>query len=156
MGKIKDILYDISDILTAFIIVGVAGLVIWFSIGNIMEYPAFVSASTEQNKENTNFGLAVPVGDSKTSDGAVTGDPKGGKTTSGAAVDYSIYINYGESTSIIAQKFVDVGLFDSVDQFNTLLAQMNAASKIKSGNFIIPANSTPEQVITKITTTSGN
>lgn len=156
MGKLKDILYDISDILTAFIIVGVAGLVIWFSIGNIMDYPSIVSASTEQNKENTNFGLAVPIGDGTTSDGAITGDAKDNKTTSGAADMYSIYINYGESTTTIAQKFVDVGLFDSVDQFNTLLAQMNAASKIKSGNFIIPSDSTPEQVITKITTTSGN
>lgn len=156
MGKFKDILYDISDILTALVIVGVAGLVIWFSISNIMEYPSIVSAATEQNKENTNFGLAVPVGDSTTNEGAVTGSAVGNKTTSGSAVDmYSIYINYGESTTTIAQKFVDVGLFESVDQFNTLLAQMNAASKIKSGNFVIPANATPEQVITKITTTSG-
>lgn len=152
MGKVKDILYDISDILTAFIIVGVAGLVIWFSIGNIMEYPSIVSAATEQNKENTNFGLAVPVGDSTTSEGAVTGSAVGNKAT---ADPYSIYINYGESTTVIAEKFVGVGLFDSVDQFNTLLAQMNAASKIKSGNFIIPADATPEEVITKITTTSG-
>ncbi|MHC1722603.1 MAG: hypothetical protein AB9836_05285 [Aminipila sp.] len=153
MGKIKDILYDISDILTAFVIVGIAGLVIWFSIGNIMEYPSIVSAASEQNKENTNFGLAVPVGDSTTSEGAVTGSAVG---KNGSKEDlYSIYINYGESTTTIAQKFVDVGLFKSVDQFNTLLAQMNAASKIKSGNFVISSKSTPEEVITQITTTSG-
>ena len=161
MGKVKDILYDISDILTAFCIVVVAGIVIWVSIGHIMEYPSMVAAESQKNQENTNFGLAVPVGDDTTSEGAVTGNAStgsavGGKGTSGSAVElYSIYINYGESTTVIAQKFVDAGLFDSVQQFNTLVTQMNAASSIKAGNFIIPANATPEEVIKKITTSPG-
>ncbi|QIB70184.1 endolytic transglycosylase MltG [Aminipila butyrica] len=152
MRKIKDILYDTSDILTACFIVLAASLVIWASIGNIMDYPAFVAAQSQKEEVNTNFGLAVPVGDG-TSGGAVTNGGTGGDSES----PYSIYINYGESTNTIAQRFVDVGLFDSVSQFNTLLTEMNAASQIKAGNFIIPANATPEEVIQKIITTpSGN
>ncbi|MBE6034839.1 MAG: endolytic transglycosylase MltG [Clostridiales bacterium] len=151
MGKLKDILYDISDILTAFCIVGIAGLVIWCSIGNIMDYPSIVSAA-QQDKKNTNFGLAVPVGDSTTG-GAVTTNGALDSETGDSEYPFSIYINYGESTASIAEKFVNIGLFDSVEQFNTLLEQKNAASSIKSGNFIIPANSTPEEVIAKITTT---
>ncbi|MFV0515904.1 MAG: hypothetical protein ACK5MV_00705 [Aminipila sp.] len=153
MGKIKDILYDTSDILTAIVIVGIASIIIWFSIGNIMEYPSIIAA--QQEKDNSNFGLAVPVGDS-TSGSAVTTED--GKTTNGAVSQnemYSIYINYGESMSSIAQKFVTVGLFESVDQFNTLITQMNAASSIKAGNFIIPSDSTPEEVIVAITSSPG-
>lgn len=157
MGKFKDVLYDISDILTAVCIVGIAGVVIWFSIGNIMDYPSIAAAATQQTQENTNFGLAVPVNGSTGS--GITGSGvvgEGGSTTSGSAVDiYSIYINYGESTSSIAEKFVSVGLFESVEQFNNLIAQMNAASSIKSGNFILPADLTPEEVIVKITTSPG-
>lgn len=153
MRKIKDILYDTSDILTACFIVLAASLVIWASIGNIMDYPAFVAAQSQKEEVNSNFGLAVPVGDG-TSGSAVTNN---GENTGGNSELYSIYINYGESTNTIAQKFVDVNLFDSVSQFNTLLTEMNAASQIKAGNFIIPANATPEEVIQKIITTpSGN
>ncbi|QHI72862.1 MltG/YceG/YrrL family protein [Aminipila terrae] len=153
MGKVKDILYDISDILTAFCIVMIAGIVIWVSIGNIMQYPSFVAAEEKQSEKNTNFGLAVPVGDGTTSGSAVTGSAVGGKPAKGSNPElFSIYINYGESVSAIAQKFVDVGLFKSVDEFKTLVNQKNAASKLKSGNFIIPANATPDEVINKITT----
>lgn len=157
MGKIKDLLYDISDILTAICIVGIASLIIWFSISNIMEYPSIVSAQ-QQNEENQNFGLAVPVGDNTSTDSAIDSETETANTdtTTGSAVDvYSIYINYGEATSTIAQKFVDVGFFDSVEEFNTLVTQMNAASSIKAGNFIIPSNATPEEVIKEITNASG-
>lgn len=160
MGKFKDIIYDVSDILTAICIVGVACIVIWFSINNIMEYPAIVAAAQQENQTNENFGLAVPIGEN----GSTSGSAVVGNSTSGGGIDgenggevdiYSIYINYGESTSVIAEKFVNVGLFESVEQFNTLLAEMNAASSIKAGNFIIPANATPEEVITTIISTPG-
>jgi hypothetical protein len=152
MVKFKDIIYDISDVIVAFCIVLVAGFIIWGSIGNIMEYPSTVSAAT-QKEENSNFGLAVPVGDSTSSGGAVEGDAE--DTSNDPVENYAVYINSGESTTSIAQKFVEVGLFDSAEQFNSLLAQGNVASKIKTGNFIIPSDSTPEEVITQITTTSG-
>lgn len=147
MSKFKDILYDTSDAIVAFCIVIIAGFIIWGSIGNIMDYPSTVSASA-QEQENSNFGL---VGDDTTSGSAVTGEED--KITD--ETPYAVYINPGESTNSIAQKFVAVGLFDSAEQFISLLAQENAASKIKTGNFIIPADSTPEEVITQITTTSG-
>lgn len=166
MGKIKDIFYNISDVLVAFCIVGIAGLVIWFSIGNIMEYPSIVSAAAQQNEENANFGLAIPVSSNNTDESTLTSSAINSESTTDSGIEdntttdsgieiYSIYINYGESTSTIAKKFVDAGLFDSIEQFNTLLTQMNAESAIKSGNFIIAANKTPEEVITQITTTSG-
>lgn len=157
MSKFKDIIYDISDVIVAFCIVIVACFVIWGSIGNIMDYPAMVAAS-DQGK-NSNFGLAVPVDDSNsTTDGAIDkGNAEKPENSSGDAKpeSYAIYINPGESTTSIAQKFVSVGLFDTVEQFNTLLSQNNAASKIKTGNFIIAADATPEEVITQITTTTG-
>lgn len=157
MSKFKDIIYDISDVIVAFCIVIVAGFVIWGSIGNIMDYPAMVAASSKG--ENSNFGLAVPVdGSSSTTDGAIDkGNAEKPENTSGDGkpTSYAVYINPGESTTSIAQKFVSVGLFDTVSQFNTLLSQNNAASKIKTGNFIVPSDATPEEVITQITTTSG-
>lgn len=153
MSKFKDIIYDISDVIVAFCIVIVACFVIWGSIGNIMDYPAMVAAS-DQGK-NSNFGLAVPVdGSSSATDGAIEkGNTDKPENSSGDAK--AVYINPGESTTSIAQKFVSVGLFDTVEQFNTLLSQSNAASKIKTGNFIIAADATPEEVITQITTTTG-
>lgn len=161
MGKFKDLIYDISDILTAICIVFVACIVIWISIGNIMEYPSVLA--TEQSKQNTNFGLAVPIGEegntgseNSNSAAAVSGSGIDSQNT-GTGTDnqpemYAIYINYGESMSTIANKFVSVGLFESESQFTSLVTQMNAASSIKAGNFIIPADSTPEEVIKILTT----
>lgn len=161
MGKFKDLIYDISDILTAVVIVLIAGIVIWVSIGNIMEYPSIIAE--EQSKQNTNFGLAVPVGEGEGSSdennaAAVSGTAIEGEGTENTDNDpeiYAIYINYGESMSTIASKFVSVGLFESEAQFTSLVTQMNAETSIKTGNFIIPSNATPEEVIEILTTSPG-
>ncbi len=153
MGKIKDIIYDISDIITAFTIVSIAGIVIFFSIGNIMDYPNLFKQA--QSQENQNFGLAVPVDDGTNTDTDIN-SPASNQTSGSAqqpeeVTNYAVYINYGESINSIAEKFVAVGLFQSVEEFNKYLSAVNGASKIKAGNFVIPSNAAPEQVIAQIT-----
>ena len=151
MSRLRDLVYDISDVLTAALIVVVAGIVIAFSINNIMGYPEMVAAQNAGS--NDNFGLSAPVSEESTpaaSGENPEGDSAGDSGNSSGDV-YAIYINYGESMSVIGQKFVSVGYFSSVDEFMSYVEKMNAGSRIKSGNFIIPSDATKEEVIEAIT-----
>ena len=54
-------------------------------------------------------------------------------------------------TGNLAGKFVDVGLFETTEDFFTAVDAANAGTQIKTGNFIIPSDSTPEEVMAIIT-----
>ena len=159
MGKMKDLIYDTSDILVAIIIVLIASIIIAFSIGRIMDYPA--KLAEQQSQENQNFGLAVPLGEEEEASGeteppateeesATTSEPA---TTAPESEFYAVpptvtvVINSGESMPVIAQKMVDYGFFKSTQQFTTTVMNLQAESSIKAGTFIIPSDSTPEQVV---------
>ena len=161
MGKIKDLIYDTSDVIVAFFIVVIAGIIIAISIGNILDYPSFIAE--QQQQEIPNFGLAVPMGDESTE----TDEPEAPVATPEAVTpepdevtppveqapvvttpqNYTVVINSGESMNSIAQKLVNLGLFTSSQHFTTTVVNLKADNAIKAGTFTIPSNSTPEQVI---------
>ena len=58
MKKIKDILYDINDIIVVFAIIAAAALLIWFRIDAIMAYPSSGSYSLLASGEETEDGAA--------------------------------------------------------------------------------------------------
>jgi hypothetical protein len=140
MNKLKDIIYDKSDIVVALLIISIAGLVVFLRIDAILSYPETFAASTTPPVVSE---PAVYVGDKDTtSSGAIEGDD----------VDMlAIYINYGESLQSVAEKFVSVDLFSTSEEFLSVIEDAGVQTQVKTGNFIIPANATDEEIIEIIT-----
>jgi hypothetical protein len=141
MNKFKDIIYDKSDILVALIIISIAGLVIFSKINAILSYPE-IFAATLKPMEISKSAISWDIGSTSPS-AAVNG--------ANSAIDeiemLGIYVNYGESLQTIAEKFVSVGLFSTTEEFLAAIEEANVQTQIKTGNFIIPSNATPEEVI---------
>lgn len=141
MNKIKDIIYNKNDILIILIILAVAGLLIWSRIDVIMDYPSKLIASNTPEASQEEQPAA------ETPETATPGGAGESSTTPEAVVMYSVYIESGESLESIANKFVSVGLFESTKQFIQLANDMGVTTQIKAGNFIMPSDSTPEEVM---------
>ena len=145
MNKLKDFIYDKSDIVIALLIISIAGLIVFSRIDAILSYPETFAANT---KPPVVSAPAVDVGDKgTTSSAAIEGD-----ATDGGDIEMlAIYINYGESLQSIAEKFVSVDLFSTPEKFLSVIEDAGVQTQIKTGNFIIPANATDEEVIEFIT-----
>jgi len=145
MNKLKDIIYDKSDIVVALLIISIAGLIVFSRIDAILSYPETFAANIKPPVVSE---PAVSVGDKDTtSSAAIDGD-----TNNGDDVELlAIYINYGESLQSVAEKFVSVDLFSTPEEFLSVIEDAGVQTQIKTGNFIIPANATDEEVIEIIT-----
>ncbi len=168
MKKLKDIFYDLNDIFVALIIVAVAALVIAANIDSILKYPSVIAEEIQLPEEETPTHYAEnppivdqsgdtpaidqgtttgsAVGEGNTTGGGVSGDPG-----TGEVVNYSVYINYGQTGDEIAEILIGVGLFKDKQEFYNAVAAAGAEGKLQAGNFIIPSDSTPAEVISILT-----
>jgi len=152
MKKLKDIFYDLNDIMVALVIVALASLVIVTNIDSILAYPSSIAEEINVPEEEvpTNYAENPPITDSGSSDSS---DDQQGTTGAGIeeVVNYSVYINSGSTGDQIADLLIGVGLFQDRQQFRDAVAAAGADGKLKAGNFIIPSDSTPAEVISIIT-----
>lgn len=179
MKKLKDIFYDMNDILVALIIVAVAGLIISSNIDSILAYPSRIAEEIQvpEKETPTNYADNPPITDpgSDTPDQSGTdGQPDGsqnqttggsgtqgqtgtqgggtqGNAGTGEVVNYSVYIAPGSTGEQIADIMIGAGLFSSRQDFLSAVNAVGAESKLQAGTFIIPSNSTPAQIISIIT-----
>jgi len=140
MNRFKDFIYDKSDIFVALVIVSIAGLVIFSRIDAILDYPETFASTAPATSES---GI-VNEAENATPTAVVI-------PTEEEIEMLAVYINYGESLQVIADKFVSVSLFETADDFFTAVETSGAATQIKTGNFIIPSDATPEEVMAIIT-----
>jgi cell division protein YceG involved in septum cleavage len=66
-------------------------------------------------------------------------------------VNYSVYINYGQTGDQIADVLISVGLIKDRQEFYSAVAAAGAEGKLQAGNFIIPSDATPAEVVSIIT-----
>ncbi|MCL1983439.1 MAG: hypothetical protein FWG53_10205 [Clostridiales bacterium] len=64
---------------------------------------------------------------------------------------FSLYIAYGESMNQVGKDLVALGFFDDTQDFFNCLDSHNAALRVQTGNFVIPAGSTKDDIIRIIT-----
>jgi len=55
MKKVKDVFYDLNDILVALIIVALAALIIVNNINSILDYPSSLAENTKVSDEKPVF-----------------------------------------------------------------------------------------------------
>ncbi|MGI6733976.1 MAG: hypothetical protein ACOX4J_07405 [Anaerovoracaceae bacterium] len=91
------------------------------------------------------------------------GDTDSGNTDTGVSdpptnkpsADYvSINIEYGSTGSDIAQLLINAGLIPDRQTFYNAVEAAGADTKLQAGNFRIPSNATPEEIIRIITNTN--
>ncbi len=164
MKTLKDIFYDLNDVMVALIILAIAALVIVTNIDSIIDYPSSVSAEVQMPEKETptTYAENPPVtnditgsaidGNGTDSDGKnTTGGGVTGNTGNGEVVNYSVYINPGETGDQIADVLIGVGLFKDRQQFRNAVTAAGADGKLKAGEFIIPSDSTPAEVVSILT-----
>jgi len=180
MKKIKDVFYDLNDILVALIIVAAATLIILTNIDSILNYPTVLAEemqtpaedtptiyaenppiqnpddgnSEQGNEGTTGAGIddqntsGAGIDDQNTAGGGVSGNPG---TDTGEVVNYSVYIEPGSTGDKIADLLIGVGLFQSRQEFSSAVAAAGAEGKLRAGNFIIPSDATPAEVVSILT-----
>jgi hypothetical protein len=139
MKKLKDLIYNKNDLFIVLIVLVLASFLIWNRIDVIMAYPSTMIAEAERQSQLQDRPDVVPM------------NPDEEELPPEEVVMYAVYINSGESLEVIGEKFVSVGLFHSVGDFIQLANEMGVTTQIKAGNFIMPSNSTPEEVMDIIT-----
>lgn len=145
MNKLRDLIYDKSDIFIALIILSIAGLIVFSRIDAILSYPETFAANT---KPPVVSAPAVYVGDKDATSSGAIGDAS---KDSDEVEMLAIYINYGESLQSVADKFVSVGLFSTSEEFLSVVEKAGVQTQIKTGNFILSENATDEEIIKIIT-----
>ena len=163
MKKFKDFIYDKNDILIAILILAVAGLVIFWRLNVILEYPKQLLGNNEPTVEN-------PVDspdDSKTpadSDGDsnkdnsnpdknTTGDStqelplwQGGVLTKDVEVEVT-----GNSASAAIQCLIDKGLFEDYAEYQKICSDTGLDhEKVKAGTFTFEKGSTKNDIAKKM------
>jgi hypothetical protein len=173
--KLKDLFYDKNDLFIAIIVLVLAGLLIQNRIGVIMDYPAIMAAQassenslrTEAPKEPAENKPASPAETSNEASEEEIADPEepdvpgntetpddpiaDSATSEPAVKQVSIYIEYGATGSQIAQLLVDSGLITEKQQFYDAVRTAGAETRLQAGNFKIPSNASPAQIIDIIT-----
>ncbi len=136
MNKIRDIIYNISDILVTLIIIVAALLLISWRVSAIMHYgtPDDTAADTQVSQdagsadaENNDTGVSAPTG------------------------DVSFTVSANQPAESIGQALADAGLVADKQTFINAVNAAGAATRLKVGTFTIPAGSTPEQIVVILT-----
>ena len=176
MKKIKDVFYNMNDILVAVVIVALAAFVIVSNIDSILAYPSSIAEDIKVPEQETPTDYAENPASDEPESGDDTTDqqgstdsdsdqqsPDGGgvsgqegtagqQNSDGEKVEnYAVYINSGSTGAQIADILIEVGLIKDRQEFYNAVAAAGVEGKLKAGNFIIPSDATPAEVISIIT-----
>lgn len=162
MNRIKDLIYDTSDIMVAMLILVCAILIIFTRFNAIITYPEKMIA--DQNTQSGHIRPDIPdeSGPVPGDDDVITGDDGDDNDEdvnaplppeNSAPSSYSLYIAYGENMNDVAKDLIQLGLFKTSQDFSAALERNNAGMKVQAGNFIIPSGATEDEVVRIITST---
>jgi hypothetical protein len=140
MNRIRNIIYNISDILVTLLIVAVALLLISWRVSAIMDYGS-VKDEVEQEVQGSIVDNGIVEDEDVTQQEA-------------SADSYSFSVGDSQSAESIAQSLVDMDLVSDKQTFLNAVVNADAEKRLRSGTFTIPAGSTPEQIVAILTNSS--
>jgi len=168
LNKIKDFIYNFNDLVVAVLILLIAcGVIVW-RVADIMDYPEYlaaqVAATTVEKAPETEVDFTgvdldpVAVADITANPEEITTDVTQPEETTAseettpaapaaATGDTKISIPSGSYASQVADILYSNGLITSTKDFLALLASRKADTKLKAGDFTIPAGSTMDAII---------
>lgn len=143
MNKIRDLIYNVSDILVTLVIIIAALLLISWRVSAIMHYGT--------GDDSTASGTLITQ-DADTSDSETTENTDSDQTgNSTAAGDVSFTVSANQSAEAIGQALTTAGLVTDTQTFLNAVNSAGAATRLKVGTFTIPSGSTPEQIVAILT-----
>lgn len=162
MGKIRDFIYNSSDIFLAVIILAAACFLIWTRIQVIMAYPESYEPSEGLQQEEP--GQALSTESAITSEGALsTTDPA---ITSGAAAQsgeeaavtpppaptsITVEIPEGATAEEVADILHQSGIIAEPEDFLYAATQMERYGSMKSGSFTLHSGASAEELVEILT-----
>ena len=144
MNKIRDIIYNISDILVTLLIIIAALLLISWRVSAIMHYGSPDDTASGAQVEETDTSADA---DSSAGDGSGDADDNIPAPTG----DVSFTVSANQTAESIGQALADAGLVADKQTFINAVNAAGAATRLKTGSFTIPAGSTPEQIVAILT-----
>jgi len=146
MEKLKDFIYEHSDLFFTTVIVIVVGVVVssslygWFNIkDNENKYKEMNEVIQEEQ---------IPDQDTPTQQPATPAQPSNDNP---AAAIKNIEVASGSSSASISLALEKQGLIKSSDEFLNLLVSSGKETKLKAGTFAITQGSTDSQIIDILT-----
>jgi cytoskeletal protein RodZ len=169
----RNFLYNKSDILVAAAIIIAALLIIWSRVDAIMDTDnykstppsAAESGKTSENVSGTDADTDVdtdadadanpvtpsepttptePTTETETNQGGETTEPNTGQSG-------TFIISAGSASSKIAEDLKAQGFISTTKEFIDMLTKKNVETKVKAGEFTIPAGATVEQIVNILT-----
>ena len=136
LKSLKDLFYDKNDIIIALVILCIAGLLIAWRMDVIMDYPQTLAKETDTTQTTEEAAVDNPD--------KIWSDKK-------LARDITVTIS-GGSASSAAQSLVDVGLFDSYEQFEKACKSAGCNPEdIKANTFTFDKGSTRADIAKEVT-----
>ena len=152
MEKLKNFIYDKSDLLVALVIVAAAALIIWLGINNIMK-PYTESAEAKnliQSEEPADVQATQGAANTQADTPPAVQTPPAETT----AQPTKVVIQAGDNSDDIAEKLLTAGVITDKNTFYAKLDELGLSSKIQLGTFEIPAGSTLDDVCKIVTKTN--
>ena len=140
----RDFLYDKNDILIAFLIIVTAGIIIAWSVRNVMNYPNTLDSVTTAEKVQS----AVEKESQENSGSAdQVARWKKGKLAETITVEVS-----SDSTDAAINSLIAAGLFDTARQFKVTCKSAGVSdADIKTGTFTFKKGSTRQAIVKQVT-----
>lgn len=151
MNKLRDIIYNISDILVTLIIIAAALLLISWRVSAIMDYGSGEDVSQDTQIESNVDDRQDSDGDGADNDADGTGGAANDGHNASASGDISFTVSSNQTADSIGQALADAGLVTDKQTFITAVNAADAATRLKTGTFTIPAGSSPEQIVAILT-----
>ncbi|MGF6376473.1 hypothetical protein M2140_001546 [Clostridiales Family XIII bacterium PM5-7] len=154
MKSFKDFLYDKNDVLIALLILLLAGLLIFWRMEVIMDYPQTLAKKTDTVDTTTE--VASPSDEPKSDD--ASDDPS--TTDAGAATlwedgkltkEVTVTVQSGSAIAAV-QSLIDAKLFESYDEYvHVCQAAGYTPEGIKATTFVFEKGSTQTDIAKKVT-----
>ena len=154
MHKLRDLIYNTSDILVTLLIILVALILISWRVSSIMDYGTEEqtaagnpqSSTTEQTEKLTENAADDTADVSDTSTETETAALQK-KDTGADPSEFKITVRPNETSEEIVSDLYADGLISDQAAFLASIRTMQAETKLKAGTYTIPAGSSPEDII---------
>lgn len=149
MNKIKDFIYDKNDIFLALLILACAGLLIFWRINSIINYPAVLAEKAAIQQEEK----AKPEKINAENEKEKKSNSKASEICDNATISQSISFAIPEGSKEAAiQALVETGLFESAEDFEAACTAANVdSSAIKAKNYTLEKGATKEDIVLLVT-----
>lgn len=136
MKTLKDFFYDKNDIIIALVILLIAGLLIFWRMEVIMDYPQTLAKETDTTKTTEQSAIENP--DQIWSDGIL-------------AREITVNVSGGSAKNAV-QCLIDAGLFTNYDQYADICQEIGRSPEnIKANTFTFEKGSTQKEIAKKVT-----